>query len=340
MVRAGPAGNGIFHLVFGILLMFSLLAGCGGGGGGGGNGGGPVVRRLGAEYHAQPGLAQVGAGQAFLSGWEGSGVRAGIADSGIDGSHIEFKGRLTGGGDWQGIGSGLSDPDGHGSHVAGILGAGQNNGGMIGVAPSAGLTSYRILNDYGFFGSRTGEQMIPGLVSAALSGRVQLLNNSWASNYEIDDLAKSRISALMPDELAAWQRAVSGGMVMVWAAGNDGENNVSVRAGLPYYFSALERGWLAVAAVGPDGRETRYTNRCGLSADWCLTAPGGGYFWPGWNLFGQVRRRLYAQIRHLHGGPACGRRAGAGDGGLSGPQRPAGRGQIAGHRPLSGVGHH
>ena len=257
------------------ILAFMQLAGCGGGGGGGG-GSGPVVRRLGAEYHAQPGLAQVGAGPAYISGWTGKGARAAVADSGIDGRHTEFDTRLSGGGDWHSSGDGLTDPDGHGSHVAGILAAGQNNGGMHGVAPSAALYSYRILNDYGFFGSQTGETMIPGLVQAALGDDINFVNNSWASNYEIDDLPKSSISSQMPAELTAWQRAVSGGMVMVWAAGNDGENNVSVRAGLPYHFSNLKRGWLAVVAAGPDGRETRYTNRCGLSADWCLTAPGGG----------------------------------------------------------------
>jgi len=257
------------------ILVIMQLAGCGGGGGGGG-GGGPVVRRLGAEYHAQPGLAQVGAGSAYISGWTGKGARAAVADSGIDGRHIEFDTRLSGGGDWHSSGDGLTDPDGHGSHVAGILAAGQNNGWMHGVAPSAALYSYRILNDCGFFGSQTGETMIPGLVQAALSDNINFVNNSWASNYEINDLPKSSISSQMPDELNAWQRAVSGGMVMVWAAGNDGENNVSVRAGLPYHYSNLKRGWLAVVAAGPDGRETRYTNRCGVSADWCLTAPGGG----------------------------------------------------------------
>ncbi len=115
-----------------------------------------------------------------------------------------------GGGDWHSSGDGLTDPDGHGSHVAGILAAGQNNGGMHGVAPSAALYSYRILNDYGFFGSQTGETMIPGLVQAALSDNINFVNNSWASNYEINDLPKNSISSQMPDELNAWQRSVSG----------------------------------------------------------------------------------------------------------------------------------
>jgi hypothetical protein len=78
------------------ILVIMQLAGCGGGGGGGG-GGGPVVRRLGAEYHAQPGLAQVGAGSAYISSWTGKGARAAEADSGIDGRHIEFDTRLSGG---------------------------------------------------------------------------------------------------------------------------------------------------------------------------------------------------------------------------------------------------
>jgi len=61
----------------GILAILAVmqLVGCGGGGGGGGSG--PVVRRLGAEYHAQPGLAQVGAGSAYISGWTGKGSPAG-----------------------------------------------------------------------------------------------------------------------------------------------------------------------------------------------------------------------------------------------------------------------
>jgi subtilisin family serine protease len=34
--------------------------------------------------------------------------------------------------------------------------------------------------------------------------------------------------------------------------------------------------WLTVVAVDLNGREPSYTNRCGLAAEWCVTAPGGG----------------------------------------------------------------
>ena len=55
-------------------------------------------------------------------------------------------------------------------------------------------------------------------------------------------MSRGEIETALPRELAAWQSAVNSGMVMVWAAGNQRDNQVSVRAGLPYYFSSLRRG--------------------------------------------------------------------------------------------------
>ena len=88
-----------------------------------------------------------------------------------------------------------------------------------------------------------------------------------------DYLSKAQIETRLAQELAAWQEAVADGMVIVWAAGNDRDNNVSIRAGLPAYFENLKPGWLAVVAVGPDGSEPTYTNRSGISSEWCITAP-------------------------------------------------------------------
>ncbi|MGC6440039.1 MAG: S8 family peptidase [Candidatus Puniceispirillaceae bacterium] len=271
-----------FALFFAVFCL-SLFSSCGGGGGGGSAP--PVVSSpsqplsslpTGQEYQAQSGLQQIGVASALQRGWQGQNIKAGIVDSGVASTHSEFTAALRGGGDWQGSGSGLSDPDGHGSHVAGIIGARADGAGMQGVAAQSQMYSFRILNDYGYFGSRTGEQMIPGVVQSAKRLQVRILNNSWASNYEIDDVSKSDIQSSISAELSAWRSAVSDGMVMVWAAGNDGENQVSMRAGLPHYFSELKAGWLSVVSVDSDGREPRYTNRCGLAADWCLTAPGGG----------------------------------------------------------------
>ena len=281
-------GSDGFLTLLGLALLVSLL-GCGPKGGSGAQS--PIVTQPppmpaltpipdSAEFQAQYGLEMVAAGAAFEAALTGAGTRTGIVDSGVDADHREFSASLYEGGNYQFDAPGaLVDPYGHGTHVASITAANQDAIGMQGVAPATQVYSYRILNNQGYFGGQSGNHMVPALVSDALADSVQILNNSWASNLEIDDLSKSQIKSLMTPEIQAWSKAVNAGMVMVWAAGNDGEHHVSKRAGLPHHFSALQSGWLAVVAVGPDGRETAYTNRCGLAADWCLTAPGGGDRW-------------------------------------------------------------
>jgi len=294
---SGVSGHGyghIVHVICGVILGCSFgLTGCGGGGGGGAGTGtkvpvtydsqptgtplSPLIWVTGSdEYEAQSGLADIQVNAAYLRGFSGRDINAGIVDSGIDGTHSEFENRLAGGGDWQADSDGLIDPHGHGTHVAGIVGAMRDDTGIHGVAPEASLYSYRILNNYGYFGSRKGYQMIPELVTNANSDQVMLLNNSWASTTEINDLPKQSISSALGAELDAWKDAVSYGQVMIWAAGNDRDDEVSVRAGLPYYFPELQAGWLAVVSADPNGIEPGYTNRCGVSASWCITAPGGG----------------------------------------------------------------
>jgi len=264
--------------------LFGLVA-CGGGGGGaqkavpvtydGRPTGTPLSPLIWVtnsdEYEAQKGLADIQVNAAYLRGFSGRDIKAGVVDSGVDGDHSEFGSRLSGGGDWQSEGQGLDDPNGHGTHVAGILGAMRDDTGIHGVEPEALIYSYRILNNYGYFGSLKGYQIIPELVTNAGADNVMLLNNSWASTTEINDLPKQTISTALGAELDAWKDAVSHGQVMVWAAGNDRDDEVSVRAGLPYYFPELQKGWLAVVSAGPDGIEPGYTNRC---AD-CRVADSG-----------------------------------------------------------------
>jgi hypothetical protein len=262
-----------------LLVSFCItLTACGGGGSSITGGGNTGISGVGAvsEFRAQSGLALVSAASAYHGGHDGQSVKVGVVDSGIDANHSELAGHATGGGDWQSASNGLFDPFGHGTHVASILGGARDGAGMHGVAPNASLYSYRILNALGYFGGKTGNQMVPDVVQASQRHNVTILNNSWGSHTEINDLSKAQIETRLAQELAAWQEAVADGMVIVWAAGNDRDNNVSIRAGLPAYFENLKPGWLAVVAVGPDGSEPSYTNRCDVSSEWCVTAPGGG----------------------------------------------------------------
>jgi len=271
-----------------LIIISVLLAGCGGGGGGGGGGGQPtrpqltqpeaVIRTFNpVEEQNSPTLFQIGADHVFRAGRTGQSVDIGVADSGVTADHDEFDRRVLGGGDWQGSASGLLDEHGHGTHVASLIAAANDGVGIQGVAPGSRIVSYRILGRSGTFQGQSGNVMVPGLLGDALARKLPVVNHSWSSYYEINDLTKSRIETLLRDEITAYRQiATETGPVMVWAAGNGGDNQVSVRSGLPYHLPELEPNWLTVVAVDTDGVEPSYTNRCGVAAAWCLTAPGGG----------------------------------------------------------------
>ena len=63
--------------------------------------------------------------------------------------------------------------------------------------------------------------------------------------------------------------------VIVFASGNDTQSQVGMYGGLPYRISELENEWLVVTSVDSAGTEAYYTNRCGVSYNFCVTAVGG-----------------------------------------------------------------
>ena len=106
--------------VFSIMPIFFFSACISGGGGGGG--GGANFGNAASEYAAQSGLGYVAASAALDAGYSGRDIRIGIADSGIDGQHSEFVGRVHAGHDWHSNSDGRIDLHGHGTHVAAIAG--------------------------------------------------------------------------------------------------------------------------------------------------------------------------------------------------------------------------
>jgi subtilisin family serine protease len=87
----------------------------------------------------------------FPSAWsvtDGSGVRIGIVDSGVQGDHPDLTGQVVAGKDFvtPGVTDGMSDFFGHGTHVAGIAAAALNGVGGVGGAPGAKIVSARVLN--------------------------------------------------------------------------------------------------------------------------------------------------------------------------------------------------
>ena len=269
------------------LLISLMVSGCGGGGSGGGSippivtqpspSPGHSIEPSAIELNNTPSLSDISATSIYQLGVTGETKSIGVVDSGVDAGHSELDGRVIGGGDWQGSGTGATDPFGHGTHVASIIAAAPDQSGIQGIAPLANIVSYRILNSAGYFGGKSANVMVPALLGDADDRDLPVINNSWASIYEINDLSPETIETALNSELAAYRNiTTSDGPVIVWAAGNGSDNNVSIRGGLPYYFPELKANWLTVVAVDLNGEEPSYTNRCGVSSDWCITAPGGG----------------------------------------------------------------
>jgi hypothetical protein len=256
------------------IIGLAILSGCAGGGGGGGGSGLTPAQFRTPEYNTQYGLGMVNAADLFAKGGNGSGVKVAVFDSGINpveaqtGSSISID--TANSFDYVSNRSGsASDGNGHGTHVAGIIAAPKNDSGMHGIAFNATLLNLRISNSSGT-SSLYDSQLADG-INRSLGAGAMILNNSWGfSNTPITSYTLVNGS----ESIAAYQNFVARGGVVVFAAGNDGQSQVSLMAGLPYRFSGLSAGWLAVMAVDAAGNRASYSNACGVAKAWCLAAPG------------------------------------------------------------------
>lgn len=271
-------------LAIGALAAGAGLALAGGGGGGGGGSGGrsyaysdSAAGAYLSEYNAQTGLGKINARSLNDYNYTGYGVKLAIVDSGIARTHQEFSGRTIQGTDFASTtGGATADVDGHGTHVASIAAGNRDTVGMRGVAYDAILYSYKIGNDSGALVGVNSDARWEAVVKQHTTDSIKVSNNSWGSNAAITSYTEAQLRANYPLTIAAYQNAVSNGTIFVWAAGNHGRTQVTPEGGLPYRISGLSDGWLVVVSVNSSNVETNYTNRCGVAAAWCVTAPGGG----------------------------------------------------------------
>jgi subtilase-type serine protease len=260
-----------------LLLPFLLfMTGCGGGGTSSATSTyrNTIEGVYGTEYSNQVGLAQINAVTLNNYGHNGSGVKVAVVDTGIASSHAEF-GRTIYGMDFGGSTNGYgSDENGHGTHVASIIAGDRDGSGMRGVAYEATLYDYRVANDAG---SLVGLNNKIPVFNQHVVDNIKVSNNSWASpNAEINEYSEATLRAAIPNTILAAKNAVDNGTLFVFAAGNDSANHSNIWGGLGYRISELTDAWLTVVSVDPNNKETNYTNRCGIAASICVTAPGGG----------------------------------------------------------------
>lgn len=141
-------------------------------------------------------------------GYNGSGIRIAVIDTGVDYNHPDLfgfgqNGKVVGGFDFIENDDSPLDTNGHGTEVAGIIAA---NGKMKGIAPQAKILAYRVSDT----GDSVSSDLIVKAIQRAVQDDVDIINISLGVNRTND-----RIEDAIND-------AVEKGIVVVAAAGNSG----------------------------------------------------------------------------------------------------------------------
>lgn len=184
-----------------------------------------------------------------------AGTVIAVVDTGVDGSHPAFTGRVQPAIDLVG-GSG-GDPNGHGTHVAGVAAGADNGCGAIGVAPDATILPVRVLDEDG---AGTVDVVAEGIRKAADRGAT-VINLSLGTDVVLRNVSGSGLQEAIE---YAWSK----GSIPVLAAGNDG-----VFGGL-FGSGYGDLPAVVVTATDHEDRAAPYATSIG-SATWGVAAPGG-----------------------------------------------------------------
>ncbi|MER6288656.1 S8 family serine peptidase [Streptomyces sviceus] len=206
-------------------------------------------------------VPQIGAPAAWAAGYDGTGVKVAVLDTGVDTSHPDLADQVVEAKDFSGS-DGTGDKFGHGTHVAStVAGTGAKSGGKYkGVAPGAKILNGKVLDDTGF-GSDSG--IIAGM-EWAVAQKADVVNLS---------LGGTDLPGTDPMEEAVDRLSAESDTLFVVAAGNEGEFGEGT-VGSPGSADAA----LTVGAVDKSDALADFSSRgprvgdSGVKPD--LTAPG------------------------------------------------------------------
>jgi subtilisin len=180
------------------------------------------------------------------SATDGKGVRVGIIDSGVDGTHPDLRVNATLSRNMTGVepatlwGPANDEGGEHGTHVAGIVaGQGKKATHMRGQAASAEIVAYRVFADKG----KTAKSFaIAHAIRAAAQDECDVVNMSLGL---IDPATRESTTDVDPTIEAALAYAESHGVLCIVAAGNSHRQ--------PVGYPALSSHAVAITAMGKKG---------------------------------------------------------------------------------------
>lgn len=208
-------------------------------------------------------VPQIGAPYAWGVGFDGTGVKVAVLDTGVDDTHGDLAGKVIEARNF------TDSPDtkdrfGHGTHVAAtVLGTGNASGGARkGVAPGARLLAGKVLDDGGY---GTDAEVIAGMQWAARAG-AKVINMSLGG----DPTDGTDALSMSLNELTA-----ETGALFVVSAGNSGQSG-GYTVGSPGSAASA----LTVGAVARDETLAPFSSRGPRVGDFAIkpdiTGPGVG----------------------------------------------------------------
>jgi thermitase len=194
-------------------------------------------------------------------------ISVAVVDSGIDGTHPEFAGRVVAAKSFVG-GSPYRDDQGHGTFVAGEIAANpSNNLGIAGMAFNARLMVAKVV-------AQDGSVPLRAEVAAirwAVDNGARVINLSLGG---VRDPLDPQLDTYSPLEQAAVEYAYAKGVVVVAAVGN-GPQSPATPWNFAHFPASLPHV-IGVSAVRQDGSVPDFSNRDAVYND--LAAPGDALF--------------------------------------------------------------
>nr|WP_279326520.1 S8 family peptidase [Bacillus kexueae] len=221
-----------------------------------------TIRTTDSASEVPDGVQVVQAPSIWREGMKGKGMTIAVLDTGCDRSHPDLQGQIIGGRNFTTDDGGdprnYSDYHGHGTHVAGTIAARESNSGVTGVAPQAKLLVLKVLGQDPANPKRaTGryEWIVEG-IQYAIKRKVDIISMSLGGPSRHKGLHESI------------QKAVAQNILVVCAAGNDGDGDESTDE---YTYPGAYNEVISVGAIGKNRNISRFTNS---NNEVDLVAPG------------------------------------------------------------------